>query len=80
MTDHALFEKIVEKAVKGGWVLPKRWEDDTRGFAFSQVLRADLYIFKRDFAEAYFGDEWKDCLKEMVIESNRLEYLKGCLK
>ena len=52
-------------------------------FTHKDILRpadgwcVDFYtiLFSHAFAQAFFGDEWQQKLREMVLEENPLEYL-----
>lgn len=64
MTPQLLLEKIIEKAMKNGWVSPKSYTnyeatDDGKYWraSFDDYYNVEAILFDHLFAKAYFGEE-----------------------
>lgn len=57
MTNKQILKKAIEKAVKNGYIPPKAWEAE--GFKVTFASPFEI-IFSHDFAEKFWGKEWKD--------------------
>lgn len=76
MTNEQILKKVIEKAVKNGWIGKVQW-------LMNPELYRDTIIFNHDFAKAFFpwvGNEkdkpWLDFVANMAREENKFKYLK----
>lgn len=76
MTPQQTLEKIIEKAVKGGWLAPKSYasyeaiyvEEDKSWIwraSFDDYYNVEKFFFDHSFAKAYFGE------KDICISCNK---------
>lgn len=89
MTDEEALQKIVEKAVKNGFVMGNKrcFEVITRdgklkarGFSSYKLLQAVppyylMVIYRPDFARAFWGEYWRPRLQTQVLEDNPIQYM-----
>jgi hypothetical protein len=84
MTNKEIFKKILEKAIDNGWgafgghhvgQLMEDYVDD-----WGNIDNLNSIIFEHDFAKAFWKNEiWELNLTRLVLEKDRLQYLKQFL-
>ena len=83
MGNKEILTKVIEKAVKSGWITKKVWQDPCNIEIWTSNNMFYDIIFSHDFAKAFWGEDileiWQYHLQQMVLELQPLKYLERFL-
>jgi len=91
MTNEQILIKVIKKAMDNGFVVGHNNENkgdlkikECEGCHQILIISNGVYwddgiIFYHDFAISFYGKEWKERLKEQVLEVNPLDYIRKYL-
>lgn len=90
MTNQAILEKAIRKAIDRGWRIPIRYQDHALvndvpylvhhiQNGWSSVPSLETIIFNHDFAKAIAKDEWNEFLIDLVLATDPIKNLENWL-
>lgn len=84
MIQEEILKQAIEQAQRNGYQLPSWYIGLVKNTGHYQ--RENDIIFDHEFARCFFRDkklgqlDWKSHLEELVLQEDRLEYIKGFIE